>query len=87
MNKNQKAYTVYILRCADGTLYTGITTDLDRRVQEHNDGVGAKYTRGRGPVVVVYKEILSSRSVASKREAEIKSLDKTEKMKLIGDKV
>jgi len=49
-------WTVYILECADNTFYTGITTDLDRRVAEHNSGVGAKYTKGRGPMKVVYAE-------------------------------
>ena len=76
-------YWVYILRCKDDSLYTGITTDLPRRVEEHNAGTGAKYTRGRGPVVLVYRESISDRSSASKREAEIKKLSRGEKLRLI----
>ena len=76
-------YWVYMLRCKDDSLYTGITTDLPRRVEEHNSGTGAKYTRGRGPVILVYQESLSDRSAASKREAEIKKLSREEKLLLI----
>ena len=78
---------VYMLRCADGSLYTGVTTDLDRRVKEHNHGLasrGAKYTRVRQPVSLVYSEALASRSLACKREWEIKQLRKTEKEILVG---
>jgi len=79
------AWHIYILRCADGTLYTGVTTDLTRRVQEHNEsGKGAKYTRVRRPVVLVYNEAFESRSAACVREAAIKKLSREEKSALIG---
>lgn len=65
-------YFVYILRCADGTLYTGSTMDIAARERAHNEGRGAKYTAGRGPVRVVYSEVHESRSAALKREAAIK---------------
>ncbi len=77
-------YTLYILHCADETLYTGITTNLERRVEEHNtSSKGAAYTRGRRPVTVVYKQAYANRSLAQKREAEIKKLSKKEKLALI----
>ncbi len=73
-----------MLRCADGSLYTGITTDVDRRVAEHNgDGVlGARYTRSRRPVELVYVEAAASRAEATRREAEIKRLDRVRKLAL-----
>jgi putative endonuclease len=73
-----------MLRCADGTLYTGITTDLDRRIAEHNgDGpAGARYTRSRRPVQLVYRESARSRSDASQREAALKQLDRARKLAL-----
>ena len=74
----------YILRCADGTLYTGFTTDVDARARAHNQGRGAKYTAGRGPVRVVYVEAHESRSAAQKREAQIKSWTRAQKDTLIG---
>ena len=75
---------VYILRCADNSLYTGITVDLARRLSEHNfSPLGAKYTRGRRPVKLVYQEKCASRSMAAKKEREIKSLDKSEKESMI----
>lgn len=74
---------VYILSCADGSLYTGITTDLVRRLNQHNKGVGAKYTRCRLPVSVVYYELVADRSCALKRELEIKHPSRSEKMALI----
>lgn len=77
-------YTVYILRCGDGTLYTGITTDLKRRVGQHNRGVGAKYTRSRLPVKAVWWERVPDKSAALRRELEIKGLTRSEKLKLIG---
>ncbi len=78
------AYTVYILECSDQTLYTGITTDLDKRLQEHNSSEkGAKYTRNRRPVRVVYREASSDRSEASKREYVIKKMRRSQKLKLI----
>lgn len=78
------AWSVYMLRCADGTLYTGITTDVSRRVAEHNgDGApGARYTRSRRPVQLVYLEAAASRSDATRREAAIKRLDRVRKLAL-----
>jgi putative endonuclease len=77
-------YFVYILECADKTLYTGITTDLKRRVAEHNDSkLGAKYTSARRPVKLVFSKKFKNRSLASKAEAQIKKLKKSEKLKLI----
>ncbi len=77
-------YYVYILECSDATLYTGITTDLKRRVDEHNNSdKGAKYTRLRRPVRVVYSEEQIDRSSASKREYALKKLSKTQKLALI----
>lgn len=78
-------WTVYILRCADGTLYTGITNDLERRVSAHETGQGAKYTKGRGPFQLVYNETCEGRGEASKRENEIKSLSREEKLRLVSD--
>lgn len=74
---------VYVLKCADGSLYTGYTTDVSRRVREHNDGDGAKYTRGRTPVELVYTESYRSRAAAMGREHEIKQLSRPEKEQLI----
>lgn len=76
-------YFVYILRCADGSLYTGITTDLARRIKAHNEGKGAKYTRSHRPVTLAYREVCSDKSAALKREAQIKKLPRAEKEKLI----
>ena len=76
-------WTVYILRCGDGTLYTGITNDLNHRVAEHESGRGAKYTRGRGPFQLVYQETCNDRGLASQRENEIKSLNRKTKLLLI----
>lgn len=76
---------VYIIRCAKGQLYTGITTDVARRFAEHSDGApkGAKFLRGKGPLALVYQEPQADRSSASKREAAIKKLNKTQKLALI----
>ena len=76
---------VYVVECADGSLYTGYTTDVERRVGEHNAGDGAKYTRGRTPVEVVYVEAFGTRSAAMAREYEIKQLSRAGKERLIGD--
>ncbi|MFA6534138.1 MAG: GIY-YIG nuclease family protein [Patescibacteria group bacterium] len=77
-------YHLYILLCSDATLYTGITTDLARRVAEHNGGrLGAKYTRARRPVRVVYSRKFKNRGAAAREEARIKKLKKSEKLKLI----
>ena len=82
--KNVERWTVYILRCNDGTLYTGITKDLERRVKQHNDGKGSKYTQTRRPVEVVYKETKMGRADALVREAEIKQYSKEKKEQLVG---
>ena len=74
---------VYLLRCADGSLYTGITTDLVRRHQQHNAGTASRYTRSRLPVEVVYRETRRSQSSALKREAAIKSLSRRQKLAMI----
>ena len=74
---------VYVLRCADDSLYTGYTTDVDRRVAEHDAGEGAKYTRGRTPVTLVHAERYDSKSGAMAREHEIKSLSRERKEALI----
>ena len=75
-------WTVYILECADATLYTGITNNLAERLEKHANGTGAKYTRGRGPFKVIYQEECESRSVATKREAAIKALSRAQKLSL-----
>lgn len=76
--------TVYILQCADGSLYTGWTKDLPKRLAAHNLGKGAKYTRARLPVALVYHEIFGTDSEARKREWQIKQLSRKEKLKLLG---
>ncbi len=78
------AWWVYMLRCADGTLYTGITIDVARRVGEHNGegGPGARYTRSRRPVQLVYMEAAANRAEAARREAAIKRLDRARKLAL-----
>lgn len=77
------AYWLYILRCGDGTLYTGITGDVERRLAVHQSGKGAKYTRGRGPLTVVYREACADKSAALRREAAVKRLSRAEKLALI----
>ena len=77
------AWHVYIIECSDGSLYTGITNDLDKRIAAHNDGRGAKYTKSRRPVLLRYSEPATDRKHASQREYAIKSLRKAEKMRLI----
>jgi putative endonuclease len=76
-------WTVYILQCADGTLYTGITNDLAVRISAHEAGTGAKYTRGRGPLKLVFREVARDRASASRREIEIKALSRMAKEQLI----
>lgn len=78
----QKNYT-YILKCSDGTLYTGWTNDLTKRLKAHNDGRGARYTKTRRPVVLAYYESFSSKEEAMRREYEIKHLTRKGKEKLI----
>ena len=77
------AWWVYLLRCADGTLYCGSTVDVERRAAVHNRGRGARYTRARLPVEVVYREACPDRSAALRREAAIKKLSRAEKLALI----
>ncbi len=74
---------VYILRCKDNTLYTGWTNDLEKRLQVHNSGKGAKYTRGRTPVELVYYEKHEDKLIAQKRERKIKKLSRENKIELI----
>ncbi len=81
--KPDKTWFVYILRCADGTLYTGITNDLTRRCDQHNAGTASRYTRSRLPVVMVYQEVQATRSLALKRELAIKKLSRQQKELLI----
>ncbi len=76
-------YVVYIIRCADDSLYTGITTDLVRRFEEHARGTGARYTRAHGVSEIVYSEPAANRAAASKREAAIKKLSRQEKIRLV----
>lgn len=79
-----KVWFVYLLRCGDGSLYCGITDDVSRRLEAHAAGKGAKYTRGRGPLELVYTEACESHSDALKREAAIKKLKRHEKLRLAG---
>lgn len=82
----EAAWYVYMVRCADNSLYTGITTELTRRIEEHNNGVsGAKYTRGRRPVELVWFEAVEDRSAASRREAAIKRLRLDDKLRLMNE--
>lgn len=76
-------YFVYILQCRDKSLYTGITTDVDRRFKEHKEGIGSHYTKAHGAQKIVYKESCKDRSSASKREIEIKKLSRQMKLNLI----
>ncbi|EKD29902.1 MAG: excinuclease ABC subunit C protein [uncultured bacterium (gcode 4)] len=83
-SNTQNMYHLYILECADSTLYTGITTDLDRRLAEHNDSkLGARYTSARRPVRLVYSARFENRSLASREEYRIKQLTREEKIALI----
>jgi predicted GIY-YIG superfamily endonuclease len=76
-------WVLYILRCKDGSFYSGITNDLARRLNQHRDGCASRYTRSRRPVKIVYSESCASRSHALKRECEVKALSREEKEKLI----
>lgn len=78
------SWVCYLLECADGTLYCGITNDLDRRLAAHNAGEGAKYTRGRGPLLLVHAEPCADKSTALRREMEIKALSRADKLALCG---
>lgn len=77
------SWIVYILECADGTLYTGITNHLEARLKAHSSGKGAKYTKGRGPFKVLYSEEHATQSLALKREAFIKKLKRSHKLRLV----
>jgi len=79
----EEIYYVYILRCRGGSLYTGWTNDLAKRIEAHNKGQGAKYTKGRGPVELIYHEEYSNKSEALKREYAIKRFSKAQKLELI----
>ena len=79
---SEKTWFAYILRCGDGSLYTGITTNVEARLAAHRSGKGAKYTRGRGPLELVYREECGNHSDALKRELAIKALPRDEKEKL-----
>jgi len=81
--KTVEGWFAYILRCADGSLYTGITTDVCRRLEQHNAGTASRYTRSRLPVTLVYQEAQASRSLALKRELAIKALSRKKKESLI----
>jgi len=81
--KKSGHFTVYILKCSDGSLYSGYTNDLDKRIKTHNEGKGAKYTRGRLPVEVVWQKNFKYLRCALKKEFELKKLKKPQKEKLI----
>ncbi len=81
MSKSE--WCVYILRCGDDSLYTGITNNLAQRITKHETGKGAKYTKNRGPFELVYRETLANRSAATKREMQIKTLNRQEKLAFI----
>ncbi len=82
MEAAEKCYT-YMVRCSDGTLYTGWTNNLEKRMEAHNSGRGAKYTKSRRPVELVYFEEFTEKSDAMSREARLKQLSRAEKLKLI----
>jgi len=78
-SKPEVTWFLYLIRCKDGALYTGITTDVDRRFAEHQSGKGAKYLRGKGPLTLVFQQKFGSRSAALKAEASIKKLSRADK--------
>lgn len=82
----EHVWYLYILRCGDGSLYTGITTDVEKRLEVHRSGKGAKYTRGRGPLELVYREECGTHSDALKREIQIKRLTRQEKEALVAQR-
>ncbi len=82
---SQPEHYIYIVECSDGTYYTGYTTDVDRRVAEHNDGEGARYTRGRRPVELVHVESFGTQSAAMQREHAVKQLRRAAKEQLVAD--
>lgn len=81
----EATWYLYILRCGDGTLYTGITTDVEKRLELHRSGKGAKYTRGRGPLELVYRECCGDHSDALKREIVIKKLPRRKKEQMLSE--
>jgi putative endonuclease len=81
--KGDRMHYIYIVECSDGTLYTGYTNDLEKRIKTHNNKKGAKYTRGRTPVILKYFEEFDNKIEAMKREAQIKNMRKEKKLKLI----
>ena len=78
------SWYVYMVRCRDGSLYTGITNDLQRRLDAHNAGIGAKYTKSRRPVTLVYQEEVPDKATALRRECAVKRLTKAQKEQLVG---
>ena len=80
---DHKSWSLYILRCGDGSLYTGIAVDVQKRYEAHCSGKGAKYTRGRGPLTLLYQELCGDHSTALKREVQVKRLTRQEKEALI----
>lgn len=80
-------WTLYIIECADGSLYTGVTTDLKKRIARHNQGLASKYTRARKPVILKYTEIFNDKIPAMRREAEIKKLSRGNKLEIIYNKI
>ncbi len=85
MTDTKKSWYVYILLCSDGSFYTGITNNVKERMKEHNAGSGAKYTRGRKPVTLAYRETHPNQASARRREEEIKKLERRNKEKLVSD--
>jgi predicted GIY-YIG superfamily endonuclease len=81
---DQAAWFVYLIRCGDGTLYCGIALDVEARLKQHQEGKGAKYTRGRGPLVLVYREACGTQAEALRRERVIKALRRDRKAALLG---
>lgn len=83
MNSNKTRWFTYVLKCGDGSLYTGSTNNLGARVAKHSDGMGAKYTRSHLPVELIYFEKMDDRSLATKRELEIKKMSRKQKLMLV----
>jgi len=83
-SRRGSGWMVYVLRCKNGELYTGCTTDVQRRLREHNSGIGSKFTRSRLPVALVYLEQVQARSEALRRERAIKMMRRTDKLALLG---
>ena len=81
----KSVWTLYILECADGTLYTGVTNNMEKRLAAHTSGKGAKYTRGRSPLKLVYRKNFKTRSAAQVAEAKAKNLSRAEKLMLIAN--